>query len=41
MWAGSSDHPEPFMGPVISERMVEHLLKAQDDMQDQRRGHPG
>ncbi len=29
-----SDHPEPFMGPVISERMVEHLLKAQDDMQD-------
>ncbi len=29
-----SDHPEPFMGPVISERMVEHLLKAQDNMQD-------
>jgi succinylglutamic semialdehyde dehydrogenase len=30
-----SDYPEPFMGPVISERMVEHLLKAQDNMQDQ------
>jgi succinylglutamic semialdehyde dehydrogenase len=29
-----SDRPEPFMGPVISEQMVEHLLTAQDNMQD-------
>ncbi len=30
-----SDRPEPFMGPVISEKMVENLLKAQQNMQDQ------
>ena len=30
-----SDRPEPFMGPVISEKMVDNLLNAQNVMRDQ------